>query len=131
MSHLISGVRAHKSELGLSVFVADEWQNRHPAMLASSPVIDGVFRIEQLVEWTQALDTAIEMLESEHYGGKSVEVLEDAANSLSYLLGKLDHLVQESRKQHEQIVERMAEEQPNLMQDYLSAFAAAVGRGDL
>lgn len=123
--------RAHKSELGVAVFVKDKWQNTSPVMLSSEPVVETHFRVEQVLRWSQAIDMAIQCIEEHERTIKPTPALSDALNELSMLQGRLEGMAEDCHRMHKEVVEHISEHQPDLMQDYLSAFTRAVGQGDL
>lgn len=128
---MIKTVSAIKTEHGVAVFARDEWNDRQPVMLSSQPVANGTFRMCQLAEWTNALAYAIDLIESHQHVIKPTAESDDAVNALSYLQGKLESLIEEGIQQHKQVVERISTDKPDLMQDYLSAYTAAVGKGEV
>jgi hypothetical protein len=127
----VTSARAHDSGQGVAVFFKDAWNHQRAAMIVGSPVVEGMFRMAQLMEWTNALAIAIETLDDMQMETRPIAQLNNAANSLSFLQGKLEMMLEEGYEQHRQVVPIISENQPDLMQAYLSAFTAAVGQGDL
>lgn len=123
--------RAHKSDLGVAVFVKDKWNNTSPVMLSSEPVVESHFRVEQILRWTQAIDSAIQCIEEHERTIKPTAVLNDALNDLSMLQARLEGMAEDCHRMHKEVVEHISEHQPDMMQDYLSAFSKAVGQGDV
>jgi hypothetical protein len=126
----VTSAKAYDSDQGVAVFFKDRWDHQRAAMIVSSPVVEGMFRMAQLMEWVNALSVAIETLDAIPVGTKPIAQLNNAANSLSFLQGKLETMLEEGYEQHRQVVPIISEHQPDLMQAYLSAFTAAVGQGE-
>lgn len=128
---MIKTVSAIKTEHGVAVFTRDEWNDRQPVMLSSQPVVNGTFRMCHLTEWANALDYAIKLIENHQHVIKPTAESDNALNALSYLQGNLESLVEQGLRQHKEVTEKISTDKPDLMQDYLSAFTAAVGKGEV
>lgn len=127
----LKSVRARKSELGVAVFANDRWDNSLPVMLGSEPVIESTFRIEALLRYIQAIETAMQCIEEHEREIKPSSALSDALNELQCLQWRMEQMAEDGRKMHAAVVEHISEHQPDMMQDYLSAFTKALGQGDL
>ena len=57
--------------------------------------------------------------------------METAINELNSLQIRLDNMARQSAAVHAEVVERMAQDKPEMMQHYLSAFTKAVGQGEV
>lgn len=128
---MITTVSAVKTQMGLAVFTQDDLGIRQPAMLSNQPVVAGIFRMCQLAEWANALDFAIRLVEENQHVLKPTNESDDALNALSYLQGKIEGLIEDGMRQHKEVAEKMSTEKPDLMQEYLASFAAAVGKGEV
>jgi len=124
-------VRAHKSELGIAVFARDRWSNSLPIMLGSEPVVDSTFRVESLLCYCQALELAMQCIEDHAREIKPTPALSDALNELQKLQWRFEAMAEDARQMHAAVVEHISCSQPEMMQDYLSAFTKAVGQGDV
>jgi hypothetical protein len=127
----VISVSGHTSDRGLSVFAKNSLGNTVPVMFGNEPVTDGVFRVDELLRAHQALETAICALEGQRLDLGPSAMLDNAINELNYLQIRLDGMVKSSAVMHGSVVECMAVEKPDLMQSYLSAFAKAVGQGEV
>lgn len=131
MHSKVVSVSGHTSERGMSVFAKNILGNTVPVMFGGEPVVEGVFRVDELLRACQALETALCALEGQRSDVGPSAMLDNAINDLNYLQVRLDSLVQASAVMHGSVVECMAVEKPDLMQSYLSAFAKAVGQGEV
>jgi len=127
----VVSVSGHTSDRGLSVFAKNIVGNTVPVMYGSEPVVEGTFRVHDLLRACQALETAICALEGQRLDNGPTPMVDNAINELNYLQIRLDGLIKSSAVMHGAVVECMAVEKPDLMQSYLSAFARAVGIGDV
>jgi len=127
----VVSVSGHTSDRGVSVFAKNILGNTVPVMFSGEPVVEGVFRVDELLRACQALETALCTLEGQRLDVGPSLMLDNAINDLNYLQIHLDSLVQASAVMHGSVVECMAVEKPDLMQSYLSAFAKAVGKGEV
>ena len=127
----IRSARALPTEFGLGVRVVDEFGSSNFAMLGGAPMVTGSFRLVQLLGWAEAIRTAIDCLEAQHFNGETIGELDQAANSLSYLLGQVESMIDESKNHHATIVELISINQPDLVQQYLASFSKAVGLGEV
>lgn len=128
---MITSVSAVKTDFGLAVVTQDDLGIRQPAMLSNQPVVNGTFRMCQLAEWANALSFAIRLVEENQHVLKPTNESEDALNELSYLQGKIEGLIEDGMRQHKEVTEKMSVTKPELMQEYLASFAAAVGNGEV
>jgi hypothetical protein len=127
----ILSVSGHASERGLSVFAKNILGNTVPVMFADEPVAEGVFRVSELLSACQALETALCIMEGERSNVRPYAELETAINELNNLQLRLDGMARQSAATHAEVVEHMAQEEPEMMPMYLSAFAKAVGQGEV
>jgi hypothetical protein len=131
MHSKVVSVSGHTSDRGISVFAKNILGNTVPVMFGGEPVVEGVFRVDELLRACQALETAICTLEGQRSDVGPSLMLDNAINDLNALQLRLDSLVRDSATMHGSVVECMAVEKPDLMQSYLSAFAKAVGQGEV
>lgn len=131
MHSKVVSVSGHTSDRGMSVFAKNILGNTVPVMFGGEPVIEGVFRVDELLRACQALETALCTLEGQRSDVGPSLMLDNAINDLNHLQIQLDSLVRDSATMHGSVVECMAVEKPDLMQSYLSAFAKAVGQGEV
>ena len=131
MHSKVVSVSGHTSDRGVSVFAKNILGNTVPVMFSGEPVIEGVFRVDELLRACQALETALCVLEGQRSDVGPSAMLDGAINDLNYLQLRLDGMIKNSAVMHGSVVECMAVEKPDLMQSYLSAFAKAVGKGGL
>ncbi len=129
--HRILSVSGHASERGLSVFVKNILGNTVPVMFADEPVAEGIFRISELLSACQALETALCIMEGERSNVRPYPELDTAINELNNLQLRLDNMVRQTAAVHAEVVEHMAQDKPEMMQHYLSAFTKAVGQGEV
>lgn len=127
----ILSVSGHTSERGLSVFVKNILGNTVPVMFGDEPVAEGVFRISELLSACQALETALQIMEDERSSVRPHGELDTAINDLNTLHLRLDNMVRQTAAVHAEVVEHMAQDKPEMMQHYLSAFTKAVGQGEV
>jgi len=131
MHSKVVAVSGHTSDRGMSVFAKNVLGNTVPVMFSGEPVVEGVFRVDELLRACQSLETALCALEGQRLDVGPSAMLDNAINDLNYLQIRLDALVRDSAVMHGSVVECMAVEKPDLMQAYLSAFAKAVGQGEV
>ena len=129
--HRILSVSGHASERGLSVFAKNILGNTVPVMFGDEPVVEGTFRVSELLSTCQALETAMCMMEGERSNVRPHAALDDAINQLNNLQLRLDGMAKQAAVMHGEVVERMATDKPEMMQSYLSAFSKAVGEGEV
>lgn len=129
--HRILSVSGHANARGLSVFAKNILGNTSPVMFSNEPVIEGVFRIGELMSACQALETAMSIMEGERSDVRPHAALDNAINQLNNLQLRLDSMVRQSAVIHAEVVEHMAQDEPEMMRHYLSAFAKAVGQGEV
>jgi len=129
--HRILSVSGHASERGLSVFVKNIVGNTVPVMFGDEPVVEGVFRVSELLSACQALETALQIMEDERSSVRPHAELDNAINHVNNLHLRLDNMARQSAVVHAEVVERMAQDKPEMMQHYLSAFTKAVGQGEV
>lgn len=131
MHSKVVSVSGHTSNRGLAVFAKNILGNTVPVMFCSEPVVEGVFRVNELLRTCQSLETALCALEGQRSDVGPSTMLDNAINDLNHLQIRLDALIRDSSVMHGSVVECMAVEKPDLMQAYLSAFAKAVGQGEV
>ena len=130
MSRILS-VSGHASERGLSVFVKNILGNTVPVMFTDEPVAEGIFRISELLSACQALETALCIMEGERSNVRPYPELDTAINELNNLQLGLDSMVRQTADVQSEVVQQLAQDKPEMMQHYLSAFAKAVGQGEV
>lgn len=127
----ILSVSGHATERGLSVFAKNILGNTVPVMFSDEPVAEGVFRVSELMSACQALETALQIMEDERSSVRPRSELDDAIDHLNNLHLRLDGMVRQTAAMHAEVVEHMAQDEPEMMPMYLSAFAKAVGQGEV
>ena len=129
--HRILSVSGHATERGLSVFAKNILGNTVPVMFSDEPVAEDVFRLTELLSACQALETALQIMEDERLSVRPHGELDDAIDHLNNLHLRLDSMVRQTAAVHAEVVEHMAQDEPEMMPMYLSAFAKAVGQGEV
>jgi len=129
--HRILSVSGHANKRGLSVFAKNILGNTVPVMFSDEPVTEGIFRVSELISACQALETALCIMEGERSNVRPYPELENAINDLNNLQLRLDSMVRQTAAVHAEVVEHMAQDEPEMMQYYLSAFTKAVGQGEV
>lgn len=124
----IQSVDLLPSEIGPTVFANDEHGIARMVMLTGTPMTSVSMSLSDILEFVQSIDSVI--------GALPVDQLEavatnNAVASLQRLKWKLEFFSEEASKQHARVVEKMSVDSPDLLQDYLKAFSAAVGQGDV
>lgn len=128
----ITRTRIHSFEgSGTSVFFCDSLGKECVGMIGDQPMVEAVLRVKDLMRWMEALEVAMESLEGDIARVKPTEHLRDALHSLHCLQLDMDALIKHSHVMHSAIVNSLAEEAPQMMQSYLSAFSCAVGKGEV
>lgn len=127
----ILSVSGHATERGLSVFAKNILGNTVPVMFSDEPVIEGVFRVSELLSACQALETALQIMEDERLSVRPNGELDAAIDELNSLHLRLDSMARRASTTHAEVVEHMAQEEPEMMPMYLSAFSKAVGQGEV
>lgn len=117
----LSTISAQQSEFGLIALGRDSINSSHPLMLSGTPVVSATVRVAQAMQWHDALDKVITLLE----GDASLDNDADrAVNSLSYLLARLHTMIEEAKKQQKEALRLVAEQQPAYLIDYAEALEA-------
>lgn len=133
----VVSVSGHTTERGTSVFANTVFGNKIPVMFANEPVVEGVFRVDELLSACQALETALSALEHQRGDIGPCSTISDAITSLNWMQIRLEGLLRQGEAMHKSVVECLTDERDkaskhsHLMQDYLSAFAKAVGEGEV
>lgn len=131
MDHCIKSMSSVTTEHGLAVFIRSQWTESLPVMLSSHPVVEVRFKVSEILEYAQAIEAAVDCLREHQKQIKPSASTIDALDTLDHLQWKLERMAQEASKMHASVVEHMAQNKPELMQDYLAAFSAAVGEGEV
>lgn len=128
----ITSTRVHSFEdHGTSVFFRDSLGKECVGMLGDQPMVEAVLRVKDLMRWVEALEVALESIETEIARVKPTEQSKKAVQSLHCLQLDMEALIKHSHVMHSAIVESLAEEAPQMMQSYLSAFSSVVGKGEV
>lgn len=128
-NHSVSKVKGVSTANGLSIFIRSQWSDCLPVMLSNQPVVEAKINVSDLLEYCQALELAEECIEQQF--AKPSPSIVKSKETLRNLRWKMEQLADSASEMHAAVVERMSQEVPELMPEYLSAFSAAVGQGDL
>lgn len=128
-NHSVSEVRGVSTDNGLAIFIRSQWADCLPVMLSNQPVVEAKINVSDLLEYCQALELAEKCIE-ERFTKPSPSIV-NSRETLRNLRWKMEQLADSASEMHAAVVEHMAQEVPELMSEYLSAFSAAVGQGDL
>lgn len=100
-------------------------------MLSSHPVVEARFKVSDILEYVQAIEEAVECVRAHQEQIKPCFAIIDALDTLEHLQGRLERTANDASKMHASVLEHMAEHNPEIMQDYLSALSKAMGEGEV
>jgi Zn-dependent oligopeptidase len=131
MEHKIKKMSSITTDNGLAVFIQSQLTDTLPVMIGSQPIIESKFKVEELLDYIQAMEVAIETMKNEAEETKHPATIVNAINSMEWLQHRFERMADDANAMHKAIVSHMAQEKPELMQGYLSAFSKAVGQGEV
>lgn len=131
MEHSIKSMSSLSTDHGLAVFIRSQWTDSLPVMLSSHPVVEARLKVSEVLEYIQAIEEAVECVRVHQEQIKPCFAIIDALDTLEHLQGRLERMANDASKMHASVVRHMAEHNPEIMQDYLSAFSKAVGEGEV